>query len=138
MVYFEDTEQVTVRGDLSKSNSELTGHDGDCFKGSQDAKRPQARQIANFHSYGCVSWGDYYEIQPIPRIPQIGIFVENESFCYGFYYHFGRINSEEDIPVNKETRLLTLSSTSFHSYNVRKQQGNEGFIFFKGEVLLLL
>lgn len=63
-------------------------HYGHRFQRTQHTKRTQSGQIANLHANCRISTCYDHKVQPIPRITQIGIFVEQKAFGNDFDYHF--------------------------------------------------
>lgn len=77
-----------INNDLSRSNNDLfmsqvvfwpTWQYGYRFERSQHAKRAQPGEIADLHAYRRVPAGDDDKIEPIPRIPKVRVFVQDEA-----------------------------------------------------------
>ena len=55
-------------------------HDGHCLESSENPEGPETRQVAHVYE-GCqVARTDHKKVQPIPRVSQISVIVQNESF----------------------------------------------------------
>lgn len=44
----------------------------------------------------CVTTRDDDEVEPIPRVPQVGVFVEYEAFSDDFDEHFDWVDGQEE------------------------------------------
>lgn len=44
----------------------------------------------------CIATCDDDEVEPIPRIPQVGVFVEGEAFGDDFNEHFHRVDGQKE------------------------------------------
>ena len=78
------------------------GHDGDCLESSEHPEGSEARQVAHVYE-GCqVSGTDHKKVQPIPRVSQISVIVQNESFSEHFDYHLRCVDPEKNIPEKRE------------------------------------
>lgn len=44
----------------------------------------------------CITTCDDDEVEPIPRIPQVGVLVEGETFCDDFDEHFDRVDCQKE------------------------------------------
>lgn len=58
----------------------ITRHDGHCFESSENPECPETRQVAHVNEGSQVAGADHKEVQPVPRVSQISVIVQNESF----------------------------------------------------------
>ena len=76
----------------------LTWHDRDSFQCSENSECSQSRQVAHINE-GCeVTGTDHNKVQPVPRVPQIRVIVQNESFGQHFDHHLCGVDTQEHIP----------------------------------------
>lgn len=59
---------------------EITWHNGNCFESPENPEGPESRQVAHVYEWCQVAGTDHKEVQPIPRVSQISVIVQNESF----------------------------------------------------------
>lgn len=74
-----------------------SGHDGHRLEGAQHAKSAQPRQVAHLHADGGVATSNDHEVQPIPRVSQIRVLVEQKALGNNLYDHFDRVNGQKDV-----------------------------------------
>ena len=77
-------------------------HDGHRLESSEYPKGPQARQVSHVYEGGQVSGTDHKKVQPIPRVSQISVIVQNESFSEHFDYHLRCVDPEKNKPEKRE------------------------------------
>lgn len=70
----------------------LTWHYGNRLQRSQHTKGAQASQVAHLYEYGRVAGRDDNKVQPVPRVSQVRILVQQESFGDYLDNHFGSVN----------------------------------------------
>lgn len=84
----------------------LTRHNRDCLERPQDPEGPQPRQIPHLHPDGGVAGGDHNEVEPVPRVAEVGVLVDDEPFGDDFDDHLRGVDREEDVSRTVELRML--------------------------------
>lgn len=103
------------------SRGVLTRHDGDGLErpehpeGSESCQVAQLDiELAKFYDQSDITRCYDHEVQPVPRVPQVSVLVENEALGHSLDHHLGRVDSQKHIPESKG------SSRVSSCYNVHK------------------
>ena len=85
----------------------LTWHDGDGLEGAQDAERPESGEVPHFDERGEVAREDDREVQPVPRVAEVSVIIQNESSGDALDRHLHRVNRQENVPDVRKMKLCS-------------------------------
>lgn len=80
----------------------LTRHNRNSLQRPQHPKGPQPSQVADLHADSGISRRDHDEVQPIPRVPEVRILVQDETLGDALDYHLRRVDRQENVPGKKK------------------------------------
>ena len=86
----------------------VTWHDGDRLEGPEDPEGAQAGQVAELDEGGEVAGEDDDEVEPVPRVPQVGVVVEDEPLGDHLDHHLHRVDGQEDDPARISLKSVDL------------------------------